>query len=77
MFTRETSYKSRKPAEEYRIINQVEALENAYTYNHMYHNLESFMESSSLQTSFNIWPVHAYHKLVFRLIIFKKTETEI
>jgi len=32
--------------------NQVEALENAYTYNHMHHNLETFIESSSRHMSF-------------------------
>jgi len=46
--------------------NQVEALENAYTYNHMHHNLETFIESSSIHISFKTWPVHAYHKLVKR-----------
>jgi hypothetical protein len=54
------------------LSNQVKALENAYTYNQMHHNLETFGESSNTHLSFKIWPVHAYHKLVFRLITFKK-----
>jgi hypothetical protein len=52
MFTGETSYKSRKQLKNTASSNQVEALESAYTYNHMPHNLETFIESSSLHMSF-------------------------